>query len=212
MCGGYKLKSDKQRIAEAFHIQQGLDEILLEPEENVSPGSIQPVISFNDASTRQLELMRWGFKMPDRMLFNARSEGLDRWSFWRESFAGRRCIIPADGFYEWEKVRKGRKYEFTVPGTQPFGMAGLWAPWKNPKTGEQERAFAILTTEANGTMLPIHNRQPAILYPGDYEEYLSAMPRPPLHLLRVLRDEELAAKVIKRDTLEAAQACLFDSL
>jgi putative SOS response-associated peptidase YedK len=102
--------------------------------------------------------MRWGFKMPDRLLFNARSEGINRWSVWRESFEMRRCIVPADSFYEWEKLRKGRKYEFTVPGRELFGMAGIWAPWKNEKTGEAERAFAILTTEANATMLPVHNR------------------------------------------------------
>jgi putative SOS response-associated peptidase YedK len=211
MCGRYKRKSDKHRIAEAFQIQQALEEMCLEPDDDISPGSVQPVVYSGEDGTRQLELMRWGFKMPDRLLFNARSEGINRWSVWRESFETRRCIVPADSFYEWEKLRKGRKYEFTVPGRELFGMAGIWAPWKNEKTGKAERAFAILTTEANATMLPVHNRQPSILEPRDYEEYLNET-KPPLHLLRVLGDEGLAVKPMYRDTLSAAQASLFDSL
>ncbi len=212
MCGRYKRKSGKQRIAEAFNINAGLEEIEIEPEEDIAPGSVQPVVYTGDDGAPRVEMMRWGFKMPDRLLFNARSEGIDRWSFWRESFMERRCIVPADSFYEWEKLKKGKKYEFTVPEQQLFGMAGIWAPWRNPGTGQAERAFAILTTEANATMLPVHNRQPSILEPRDYAEYLSAEAKPPLHLLRVLRDEGLEAKLIKRDTLNAEQASLFDSV
>ena len=74
MCGRYKRRSDKQRIAEAFHVSIGLDELNLHPEEDIAPGSVQPVIFENDGE-RQIEMMRWGFKLPDRLLFNARSEG-----------------------------------------------------------------------------------------------------------------------------------------
>jgi putative SOS response-associated peptidase YedK len=210
MCGRYKRKSSRRQIVEAFDLKEGL-EAPCDAEEDISPGSLQPVVYSGDAGVRCMERMRWGFKMPDRLLFNARCEGIDRSSFWRGSFETRRCMIPADAFYEWEKLKQGRKYEFGVPGNNLFAMAGIWAPWKNLKTGEAERAFAILTTRANATMLPVHNRQPVILESGDYAEYLSQDVRPPTHLLRVLADDGLELKCIQPDGLRSVQTNLFES-
>jgi putative SOS response-associated peptidase YedK len=70
-------------------------------------------------------------------------------------------------------------------------MAGIWAPWKNPKTGEMEHTFAILTGEANAVMRPIHDREPVIIEPREYGEYLARQERAPAHLLRILPEEEL---------------------
>ena len=170
MCGRYRRRSDKHRIAEAFELGKDLEDLYLEPEDDIAPGSIQPVVFANDAGERILELMRWGFQIPDKLLFLARSENITTKGFWKESFSKRRCIVPADSFYEWpkEKGRKTQKYEFTLLGKEPFGMAGVWSEWKNPKTGKREPTFAILTEEANGVMRPIHDRQPAILEPCDY--------------------------------------------
>ena len=137
MCGRYRRRSDKQRIAEAFAVRVGLDELKIEPEEDIAPGSIQPVVRLNDEGERQLEFMRWGFKKEDgRLLFNARSEGIETENFWKKAFNERRCIVPADSFFEWRKVQTGKKpkYEFTIRQGQPFGMAGLWSQWKNPKS------------------------------------------------------------------------------
>lgn len=213
MCGRYRRRSDKQRIAEAFSIRVGLDELYIDPEDDIAPGSMQPVVSINQEGERQIERMRWGFQLPDRLLFNARSEGIEKARFWKESFARRRCIVPADSFYEWQKGTSGKKpkYEFTVPGRQPFGMAGLWAPWKNPKTGQQEHAFVIATGEANAVMQPIHDRQPTILEPGAYAEYLASSDRPPLHLVRALSEEELQSKLIPNGSISEEQATLFGS-
>jgi putative SOS response-associated peptidase YedK len=69
MCGRYRRKSDKQRIADAFEVNAGLEELDLGPDDDIAPGSIQPVISINQDGERQVELMRWGFKLPDRLLF-----------------------------------------------------------------------------------------------------------------------------------------------
>ncbi|MGC8550088.1 MAG: SOS response-associated peptidase [Acidobacteriaceae bacterium] len=195
MCGRYRRRSDKQRIAEAFEAGVGLDELYLEAEDDIAPGSVQPVVLQREDGTRQIEMMRWGFKLPDRFLFNARSEGVDTSRFWKESFRQRRCLVPADSFYEWQKVKSGKKpkYEFEIVGQQPFGMAGIWAPWKNPKTLEWEHTFAILTGEANAVMRPIHDREPVIIASRDYAEYLAPQPRPPAHLLRILPNEELKA-------------------
>jgi putative SOS response-associated peptidase YedK len=198
MCGRYRRRSDKQRIAEAFDVGMGLDELYLDPQDDIAPGSVQPVVLKNADGARQIEMMRWGFKLPDRFLFNARSEGVETSRFWKESFRQRRCLVPADSFYEWQKVKSGKKprYEFEIVGRQPFGMAGIWAPWKNPKTGEMEHTFAILTGEANAVMRPVHDREPVIIEPRDYAEYLSPQPRPPAHLLRILPEEELNGTLV----------------
>lgn len=202
MCGRYRRRSDKQRIAEAFDAGMGLDDLYLEPNDDIAPGSIQPVVVSHAEAGRRIEPMRWGFKMPDRLLFNARSEGVATSKFWKESFTHRRCIVPADSFYEWAKVKSGKKpkYEITVPGREPFGMAGVWSLWKNPKTGAHEPAFAILTLEANSIMRPIHDRQPAILEPGGYREWLAEGARPPEHPMRLVPDEEMLAKPVEQAT------------
>ncbi len=198
MCGRYRRRSDKQRIAEAFEAGMGLDELYLEAEDDIAPGSAQPVVLENADGMRQIERMRWGFQLPDRFLFNARSEGIETSRFWQESFRQRRCLVPADSFYEWQMVTRGKKpkYEFEVVGRQPFGMAGIWAPWKNPKTGMIENTFAILTGEANAVMRPIHDREPVIIDPRDYAEYLTLQERPPTHLLRILPEKELKASLV----------------
>jgi putative SOS response-associated peptidase YedK len=70
---------------------------------------MQPVVFLNQDGQRQIELMRWGFKLPDRLLFNARSEGIERAKFWKDDFYGRRCIVPADAIFEWQQVGTGRR-------------------------------------------------------------------------------------------------------
>jgi putative SOS response-associated peptidase YedK len=214
MCGRYRRRSDKQRIAEAFQAHVDLEALYLDPEDDIAPGSMQPVVHMNQDGERQIEMMRWGFKLPDRLLFNARSEGIERANFWKESFRTRRCIVPADSFYEWQKVRGGKnpKYEFGVTNREPFGMAGLWAPWKNQKTGGWEQTFAILTGEANTVMQPVHDRQPTILEPRDYAEYLENSDRPPVHLLRILSGEKMKSQSVEQDKITPHAAILFGSL
>lgn len=213
MCGRYRRKSDKQRIADTFDVSGGLEELDLMPEEDIAPGSIQPVVSIGPEGERRIEIMRWGFKLPDRLLFNARSEGIETSKFWKDSFEHRRCIVPADSFFEWQQVKSGKKpkFEFTVPDRQPFGMAGLWSSWKNPRSEQWEHTFAILTGEANAVMRSIHDRQPTILEPCDYAEYLSEDERQPVHLLRILPDDEMKSQLVERDRITNLQAMLFDS-
>jgi putative SOS response-associated peptidase YedK len=175
---------------------------------------MQPVIRIDSRGERKISLMRWGFKREDgKLLFNARTESITDVNFWKKSFSLRRCIIPADSFFEWQKTQQGKKpkFEFTIRNRKPFGIAGLWAPWKNPKTNQWEDTFAIVTVEANETMAPVHNRQPAILAPRDYQEYLENAERPPIHLLRVFPDDEMRAEEIDQEPISNEQASLFDS-
>ena len=155
--------------------------------------------------------MRWGFKLPDRFLFNTRAEGVERSRFWQEAFRERRCIVPADSFFEWAHTaaRAKKKFECTVQDGGLFGMAGLWSPWLNPRTGQWEQTFSILTTEANEVMRAIHERQPEILAPRDFAEYLAHPSRPPLHLLHILPAEEMRAEAL--DEKKPEQGLLFGS-
>jgi putative SOS response-associated peptidase YedK len=212
MCGRYRRRSDKQRIAETFHVGMDLDDLYLEPEDDIAPGSMQPVVLTGEGGEREIALMRWGFKLPDRHLFTARSEGIEQARFWKDSFQQRRCIVPADAVFEWMKTEKGAnkpKYQVVIPGREPFGIAGVWKPWKNPKTDQWERTFAVITGEPNELFQPIHDRMTTILDPADYEEYLTATERPPVHLLRILPAKQMRAKRIEKPESTDAQLGLF---
>lgn len=214
MCGRYRRKSDKQRMADAFEVSAGLDEIDLAPEDDIAPGSVQPVVSITPEGERRIELMRWGFKLPDRLLFNARSEGIETSKFWRDAFLTGRIIVPADAIFEWKEMPKGQKkpkYEFTLLSQKPFGMAGVWKLWKNPKTDRWERTFAVLTGEPNELMAPIHSRMTTFLEPRDYAEYLAPSERPPLHLLRILPAGKVRATLVEKSDITNRQVSLFDS-
>jgi putative SOS response-associated peptidase YedK len=190
MCGRYEA-GQKQKIAEAFHVSVMLDDLYFGEGLECAPGSIQPVIYMNDGE-RQVGEMRWGFKLPDRLLFNARSDSVTTSPFWRERLSNR-CIIPASSFFEWQKTapEPRPKYRLTAKGGNVLGMAGIWGPWQNPKTGQWEPTFAVITTDPNTKMSAIHNRQPVILEPREYAEWLEESERPPVHLLRILPDEDM---------------------
>jgi SOS response associated peptidase (SRAP) len=95
MCGRYERRGDKQAIAEAFQVKNSLEGVDFSETYDAAPGSEQPVLYLNDAGERSLAIMRWGFKLPDRLLFNARSEGVTEAKFWKDKFAEHRCIVPA---------------------------------------------------------------------------------------------------------------------
>ncbi len=212
MCGRYRRRSDKQRIAETFHVGMDLEDIYIEPEEDIAPGSVQPVILRGERGNREIAFMRWGFKLPDSHLFTARSEGIERAQFWKDSFQRRRCVVPADSIFEWSKAENGKKktkYEIVISGREPFGIAGVWKPWKNPKTNEWERTFAVITGEPNELIQPIHHRLTTILDPLDYLEYLDETERPPVHLLRITPSEAMRAERAVEPDREKLQLGLF---
>ena len=107
-------------------------------------------------------------------LINARSETVAEKQAFRQAFKQRRCIIPADGFYEWQRTG-GRKqpFFFRMRDERPFGFAGLWERWEG-EGGEVINSCAILTTEANEVLRPVHDRMPVILHPDDYGLWLGA--------------------------------------
>ncbi|MBE9193120.1 SOS response-associated peptidase [Gloeocapsopsis crepidinum LEGE 06123] len=176
MCGRYTLTQSAEAIAAAF----GLDAVSeMEPRYNIAPTQSVPVVLYSAKKQRQLKLMRWGL-IPSwaedasigSRLINARSETVSEKPSFRAAFRQRRCLVVADGFYEWQRQEhKKQPYYFHLQNKQPFGFAGLWEHWQSPE-GENIETCTILTTEANELMRPIHNRMPVILNSQDYALWL----------------------------------------
>lgn len=148
---------------------------------NVAPTSKVPVVlESEDGIDREIRMMRWGLipswakdKSIGNKLFNARSETVMEKPAFRKAYEKRRCVIPASGFYEWQKPSK-QPYYFTAPdGIFPF--AGLWERWNSPE-GELVDSFTILTTEANDTVRPVHGRMPVILSHNLVGAWLTSAP------------------------------------
>jgi putative SOS response-associated peptidase YedK len=194
MCGRYVRRSDKQRIAEHFQVH-GLSLPGFGPSWNVAPQTFQPVIRLNrDTSEREIVLMRWGlvpFWARDAKVsystINAQAETITISPTYREAFKHRRCLVPADAFYEWQRIDSKTKQPFAIAlkTGEPYAFAGLWERWRNADAGTALRSFAIVTTDPNEVVQPLHNRMPVILPERDYDRWLSTeSARPPIDLLR----------------------------
>ncbi len=165
--------SELERIFDAeVREPQAFDE--LGPRYNVAPTQPIPVVVQRDDG-RAIELHRWGLVPPwaksvdiGARMINARAETVASSSAFRASFLRWRCVIPADGFYEWRREGK-RKQPFLIhtPQDTPLAFAGLWAPWRDPATGQWLLSASVVTTAANEAVAALHNRMPVIL--GDDE-------------------------------------------
>ena len=230
MCGRYFRQTEKQKIAEAYRAGKVFEDPLA-ADYNIAPTTFQPVIRLSrDTGEREMALLRWGLvpffatnlkEFKGLTTFNARAESMATSATWREPFKRRRCLIPADGFYEWmakvvepkpgaavkrptKSQSKGTKQPFAISLTndEPMAFAGLWDAWKEPKKSPQEvdrwlQSFSIVTTEANELMAPIHDRMPVILQRRDWDEWLDrddSRP-PPVHLLRPYDAEAMKSEL-----------------
>jgi len=142
MCGRFRRPSDKQKVAKTFAVTAGLEETDFDPGDDFSPQSFQPVIYLNAAGELQIELMRWAFKLPDRLLFNARSEDIEHSKFWKDAFLNGRIIVPGDALFEWKEMPKGQKkpkYEFTTLGRSPsaWPASGSCGSSRRPASGRR---------------------------------------------------------------------------
>jgi putative SOS response-associated peptidase YedK len=211
MCGRYYRRSDKQRIAEAFHAGQLPEDFVLpEWDYNVAPATFQPVVrNTKDNSQREVTLMRWGLipfftkqlnDVKGLSTINARAESLAKSATWSNPARKRRCLVPADGFYEWKKIdtRTKQPYAFHIRNDEPFAFAGLWDAWKD-SNGQWLLSFGIITTVANELMRAVHDRMPVILHHKDYDRWLDRSElRPPLDLLQPFPSERMEAAPCNR--------------
>ena len=175
MCGRYTQTGKAEKVLVRFGV--GQNTTLIQPRYNIAPGQNAPVIA-NDGG-RSLRMMRWGLvpswaKDPTigHKMINARAETLAEKPSFKGLIGQRRCLVLADGFYEWRKEGKGKvPMRCTLRGGEPFSFAGLWDSWKKPAGGEL-LSFAIITTQANGLLRPIHERMPVILSKEGEEKWL----------------------------------------
>lgn len=190
MCGRFSITGDLDFYADYFAV----DEVLTEPLEkswNVAPTDPVYVITERDGH-RALGSMRWGL-IPHwatdvrTIHINARSETVASTPAFRDSFSSKRCLIPADGFYEWERPERGRTphWVYRADG-HPMAFAGIWAARCHPDAERWERTCSIITTEAKKVVAPIHDRMPVSLRPEAWDGWLD----------RDLHDPEMALAMI----------------
>lgn len=173
MCGRYSLIADIQDLARQFEFDgSGFEKL---PSYNVAP--TQQALTVTNGEGRRAEYMRWGLipswakdaSIGSRMI-NARSETVSQKPSFRNALQRRRCLVLADGFYEWQKAGKGKRpMRIVLSSREPFAFAGLWESWRDPQ-GDTVRSCTIITTQANDLLRPIHERMPVIL-PRDLEEF-----------------------------------------
>jgi putative SOS response-associated peptidase YedK len=201
MCGRFARRSTQEVLADWFGVELE-DMPWFAPSYNVAPQSTQPVVRLNaDTGKPEFSLMRWGLvpywaKDPKigYTTINARAEEVATKPLFREALKSRRCLVPADAFYEWQQLgAKAKKpFAFGLRSGKPYAFAALWERWK-PKEGEPLETFTILTTDPNELAEPVHDRMPVILEPQDYARWME--PGDPTHLpvdlLRPLPSEKM---------------------
>ena len=210
MCGRYTLTSvDPMDLRGRFPVSDGVE---IRRRYNVAPGDEVPAVTTSKEGQARLELLRWGLvpawaESPGTTgkLINARAETVaDKPSF-RTAFASFRCLVLADGFYEWRRAANGRKEAFHITPADGglFAFAGLWSKWRGSQSdlgGEQSvvRSCAIVTTAANSAVAPLHDRMPVILTREAEDVWLdSDTPRELLtELLAPLPDDETVIRAV----------------
>jgi putative SOS response-associated peptidase YedK len=204
MCGRYTLV----RIADLTEIFPWVNDDLPEvpPRYNIAP--TQPILAIANDKPDKYDFFYWGLVPPwakdtsiGARMINARGETLGSQSAFRNAYRRRRCLIPADGFYEWKKSPDSRKktpMHIRMRSGKPFAFGGLWETWSSPD-GSQLRSCTIVTTKPNELMATMHDRMPVIIPPEAYREWLDAGERSPGELDKLLvpyREGELEATAV----------------
>ena len=181
MCGRYTLVKPAKEVSERFGVKVGDN---YGPRFNAAPTQLMPVITTE--SPEGLSWFYWGLipawskdKAVSNKLINARAETLEEKASFRNALKSRRCLVPADGFYEWKSVGKKSKvpYRITLLQEELFAFAGLWEEYEDDE-GSMVHTFTIITTEANDAVQSLHSRMPAILSRQDEKAWLDPKTEP----------------------------------
>ena len=208
MCGRFTLKADIETIARVFHVKPSLAVSEITPRYNIAP--TQEVVSILSNGASHLEPLRWGLipswakdEAIGNKMINARAETLAEKPSFKRLLRSKRCLVVADGFYEWRKEAESKAKTpmyITLKSGQPFAFAGLWDLWKSPD-GQQVRSCTIITTQPNALMESIHDRMPVILSPDASEQWLETSLQDEHALSSLLVPypaEEMAARAVSR--------------
>jgi putative SOS response-associated peptidase YedK len=179
MCGRFTNRAKPEQIQNEFKVGKKNPD-LYQPKYNIAPAQMIQVV-FEPEKERTLARLKWGLvpawakdaDIGNRMI-NARAETLAEKPSFRDAFKKRRCLVPASGFYEWQKKGAAAKqpFYFYLKEKEVFGFAGLWEEWVNKETGDVLETCTIITTAANDVLKPVHERMPVILNSKDYEQWL----------------------------------------
>lgn len=201
MCGRYVLNAAVEELVKKYGaVPDGL--FRAEPNYNVAPSSMMPIVREGEGE-RSLSQSRWGLIPPwakdsgtgGYSMINARSETLHEKRSFSGAFASRRCIVPANGFYEWKRSSSGKiPHYITIPDSSLMHFAGLYESWKEAD-GSLVDSFTIITTRANATIRELHDRMPAMLLPEEFDFWLdpgNSEPDALRDLLRPWPDDAIA--------------------
>jgi putative SOS response-associated peptidase YedK len=175
MCGRYTISTSLEALAERFHATLARE--FLAPTYNAAPS--QALLTIRNTTPHAMSVSAWGF-VPEwadgrpevKPLMNARAETVATKPFFRDAFKRKRCLVLADGFYEWKRTGKRKvPYRIALQSGEPFAFAGLWSTLHDP-SGQPYTTFAILTTEANELVAQVHNRMPVMLHARDEAGWL----------------------------------------
>ena len=200
MCGRFSLSSSPQRLRDRFALAAAPDEVVAHY--NIAPS--QDVLVIPNRHQRLLRPARWGLvpwfaKDPSigHRMINARAESLVQRPAFRELLERQRCVVPADGFFEWQRIDRKTRQPFHIRARdgEPLALAGLWDLWRTPD-GDKLASCTIITVPANGVVSPIHDRMPAVLSPEGVDVWLDPAPAPAGELAPLLApapDDSLVA-------------------
>lgn len=195
MCGRYDLSQNPAAIQAHFRVPS-VPEYQLSPD--VRPTEDKPIVRLSREGERKCVLARWGLvpywakdvKFGNRCI-NARAETLATTPAFREAYARRHCLVPLNSFYEWSGPKGQRiQWRIRLKDEPLFALAGLWEWWRDAKTQQGVASYTIITTEANASIAPLHDRMPVIVAPADYARWLAAG-NEAQDLLRPFGDEQL---------------------
>jgi putative SOS response-associated peptidase YedK len=194
MCGRFVLKAPFSELVRLYNVTNNLN---LEPRYNIPPTENIAAVRPDPVGTgRRLDMLRWGlvpwWAKDLKVSFsniNAKAETVAEKPAFRDAFRERRCIIPADGFYEWKKIDAKTKqpYAIVMKDRSVFGFAGLWERWKDRASGEMIQSCTIITSTPIEVCAALHDRMPVILEPKDYARWLGEEATDPPHLMAMLR-------------------------
>jgi putative SOS response-associated peptidase YedK len=178
VCGRFAFYSPAEAAAALFGVTDALP---VEPRYNIAPTQYIAAIRPDEQEERELVMLRWGLvpfwakdpSIGNRMI-NARAETVAEKPAYRAAYRHRRCIVLADGFYEWRRDGDSKvPFFISTANGQPFAMAGLWENWSDKESGDQLQTVTLITTSANEFMAPLHHRMPFVLEPGTAGEWLA---------------------------------------
>lgn len=204
MCGRFVQKSSAAEMAGLFRVPGRLPNVRVRF--NAAPTQEIAVVRRNpETGENSLDLLTWGLVpswAKDAKIgystINARAETVATAPAFRAAFQKRRCIVPADAFYEWTGEKGDKQpHAIAMKDRAPFGFAGLWEGWKPPGSDNWLRTFTIITTRANATIAPLHTRMPVILAPEDYDRWLEPGDAP-AELLRPYPAEAMETWMVGR--------------